>query len=821
LAYLLLLSILLELLLAGTVVTYRTFAAEAEAQAVDGIVATADHDARLLADRWHDIAREAEGLRTMAVALTRIQRTGDTAATDQAMETLRLAISLSRSGMAAVEAWDDAGTLRWSTAIARPTGVCEPAPADRERLWRDGRLTFSPRSSRSSIVTSPTLCFGALDREGNGAATGFTTVAFQTDSMLTLMRRVKRQQDAVITILGNKSIVLAGGVGQEVGVPLPTSPSLTRSKTDDGLWVGRGKNPATGADEITIARDVPGTELSVAVSLNENKALAGVREFQGKLRTAAADIFGLMTFLLVLVLSAWRRDKADRDARAAVAATRAQDEMLHQIASRSRDIIGALDETFHFVYVNESVRTAFGLAPSDLIGREAGRRMAKADLLRLIESIRSMPADAPSFRANVPISAPDGRTVVLESEFSRIQLPGPSGQTRPGWLFICRDVTARDRTEKELREAIQELQQVADHIPGILYRGIGHENGTFQLHYVSTKNGLLLGYKEMVWRSPGFITSIVHPDDLVCLDQMREDLKRTGTAVVEYRLRHADGQYMWFRNSSTVVGMENGQYLLMGFAQDVTVEKDQDAKLEEARRLLALNELASGIGHELGQPLQAISLSARNALMHLDRGPGAIAKVRDKLERISAMVERAGDTVQKLRELSDADSHEPARSNVTEVVEASLAATRDRLDLVRVASRVDIADGLPEAAIQPALLRKVLTALLVNACDTYRGMERNDPHGRLVTIEAREDQGQVLMTVGDRAGGLSPAVVRRIFEPFFNPQGPEAGGGLGLAVSHGIVQKAGGSLTARVAEGGLVFDIRLPRAGRPASTAAA
>jgi C4-dicarboxylate-specific signal transduction histidine kinase len=77
------------------------------------------------------------------------------------------------------------------------------------------------------------------------------------------------------------------------------------------------------------------------------------------------------------------------------------------------------------------------------------------------------------------------------------------------------------------------------------------------------------------------------------------------------------------------------------------------------------------------------------------------------------------------------------------------------------------------------------------------------------------------MTVGDRAGGLSPAVIRRIFEPFFNPQGPDAGGGLGLAVSHGIVRKAGGTLSARVAEDGLVFEIRLPLIVRTKSTAVA
>jgi PAS domain S-box-containing protein len=697
----------------------------------------------MLGDRLQRITQEAESLRTMAVAVTRVKGTGDHPAMDEALQTLRLAVSLSRTGVTAVEAWDNRGSLVWSTALDHPLGVCEPAQADLDRLILSGRSTYAPRATSRAYGNTPALCFGVLDRRSDGAINGFTAAAFQTETALNLMRRLVARQDGVITILRDRQMVLAGTGSQEIGSASPKGPTVTMEKSGDGTTVERMLDPTTGARKIVLYRDIPGTDLTIAIARDEEASLLTVREFQQKLRIAAANIFGIMTFLLIIVFGAWRRDKAQRESRAVEETTYARGAMLHEIASRSPDIIGALDESFHFIYVNESVKPVFGLEPSELIGRPAGLAMNREDRMELLAALRALPNDGSSHRVTLPVRKPDGDEVMVEFAFSHLPLPDVHGRTRPGWLFICRDVTTRAAAEQKLKEAIKELQQVAEHIPGILYRGVGTDGGPFRLHYVTQKNGSLFGYPEMLWQAPGFISSIAHPDDAPVLERFRDDLKQTGSAVAEYRLRHANGTYVWYRNSSTVVSKENGQYWLMGFVQDVTVEKDQDARLEEARRLLALNELASGIGHELGQPLQAISLSARNALMHLDRGPAAIPRVRDKLERISAMVERAGETVQRLRDLSDADSNEPAGSDVAEAVDHAIAAAHDRLDLVRVETHVTIQPDLPDAAIQPTLLRKVLTALLVNACDTYRGVDREDPDGRLVTIDARQEDGQI------------------------------------------------------------------------------
>jgi signal transduction histidine kinase len=259
-------------------------------------------------------------------------------------------------------------------------------------------------------------------------------------------------------------------------------------------------------------------------------------------------------------------------------------------------------------------------------------------------------------------------------------------------------------------------------------------------------------------------------------------------------------------------------------AEKVSELESANAELVRAResllrteRLATLGRLASGIAHEVGNPLGAIAgyvELARDRLHIVSAGgrepAGRVSprtELDDFLARIGAEAQRIDRIVRDLLDL--ARPAEPALAAVR--LEAPLDAA---LRLARVQGRfkaveVEIAlpDRLPPVLADERRLAQVLLNLLLNAGDAMGGAGR-------VTVAAREAGGCVEVEVRDTGPGIASADLARVFEPFFTTKGAGQGTGLGLAVSQGIVESFDGELSAvNAPEGGAVLTVRL-RAAR-------
>jgi two-component system NtrC family sensor kinase len=168
--------------------------------------------------------------------------------------------------------------------------------------------------------------------------------------------------------------------------------------------------------------------------------------------------------------------------------------------------------------------------------------------------------------------------------------------------------------------------------------------------------------------------------------------------------------------------------------------------------------------------------------------------------------------VQDLKEFSRRDSGEATRADVNACLESTLQIVWPTMKhLVTLEKRYA---ELPPVRCYPMLLKQVLLNLLVNAHQAIEERIGGRSETGRIRLETRREGAAVVIAVADDGVGIPPENRDRIFDPFFTTKPVGAGTGLGLSISYQIVERHGGTLTARSEPGrGSTFEVRLPLAG--------
>jgi len=228
--------------------------------------------------------------------------------------------------------------------------------------------------------------------------------------------------------------------------------------------------------------------------------------------------------------------------------------------------------------------------------------------------------------------------------------------------------------------------------------------------------------------------------------------------------------------------------------------------LVQAGKLAAVGQLASGVSHELSQPLTAIRTYADNARVLLERE--RTVEAAGNLSTISELVERAARIIDHLRVFARKTPLQAGPVPVAVTVRRAIGLLRDigRLDGIELDLRLP--DESLVAVAEPVRLEQVLLNLLQNAADALDGAER-----RRISVGVEEDGGEIALRVNDSGPGIADEDLPHVFEPFFTTKEVGKGTGLGLSISYGIAEALGGSLKAANApHGGAEFTLRLRRA---------
>jgi PAS domain S-box-containing protein len=351
-------------------------------------------------------------------------------------------------------------------------------------------------------------------------------------------------------------------------------------------------------------------------------------------------------------------------------------------------------------------------------------------------------------------------------------------------------------------------------------------------------------------------THIIHPDDRAIAEQRAERLLAGEDEVSEFRIITKEGDVHWIRDYGRPIctGSDTAQgkrvVRIYGAAQDITRQKEMAAELQrytenleqlvaekvkaleqerskviQASKLAAIGEMATGVAHELNQPLTAISFEADYIRQigqreggHL-KGAALWEELTDLGKNLTGDVDRCRRIIDHLRTFGRVTDKTTELTDLNEPIRNSFLLIDERIKQHNVIVERDLAPDLPPIMADPHRLEQVFLNLISNGEYATTEMQRRIDAGEVkrpayekrLEIRTEANEGSVIATVRDNGAGIPPEAQEHIFEPFFTTKPVGEGTGLGLSISYGIVRDFDGHITFKSEiNQGTTFSIRFP-----------
>jgi PAS domain S-box-containing protein len=398
----------------------------------------------------------------------------------------------------------------------------------------------------------------------------------------------------------------------------------------------------------------------------------------------------------------------------------------------------------------------------------------------------------------------------FDVEVSTTYLPGADV-----FFNFIRDITDRKRNEEALRLSEAKYRELVENANSIILRLTPDGNISFINEFAQT----FFGYAEAELLGKNVVGTVVPEIDEEGRDlaAMMRDLLRRPDAYASNENENVlrNGERVWIAWTNKPIYDGGGalkEILCVG--NDITprvraerLVTEQQAKMAHSARLSALGVMASGIAHEINNPLAIVSTGVEQ-LESLVEDP---SRERERLETVIQIIRRNCERIQRiirgLRGLSRDASRDPF---VTAALESVIT---DTLELCRERFRtrgVDLqivtpSDGC-EIECRPSQLCQVLLNLLNNALDAVETLDH-----KWVKVEVASNGDRIQIAVTDSGTVLPRDMQEKLFVPFFTTKAEQKGMGLGLSISRAIVEAHQGEIMLNANSAYTRFEVHLPK----------
>jgi PAS domain S-box-containing protein len=329
---------------------------------------------------------------------------------------------------------------------------------------------------------------------------------------------------------------------------------------------------------------------------------------------------------------------------------------------------------------------------------------------------------------------------------------------------------------------------------------------------------------EYTGQTPEFVNShpeawmaTLHPEDRERASQSYWEGIRSGRGfTMEARfLRARDGTYRWHLNRAVPVRDSKGNLLrLVGTSTDVHDWRQAQEALRNTQtefahmtRVMTMGELTASIAHEVNQPLGAIVTSAAAGARWLATKPPQMDKARRALERIANDGKRAAEVIRRIRALMKRQAPRKEWLDINETILEVIALAQYQLRRNAILVETGFGHHLTLVRGDRVQLQQVLLNLIINAIEAMNGIK--DRPRKLTIVSVSDGPDAIAVEVRDAGIGLDPEHAPHLFEPFYTTKAE--GLGIGLSISHSIVEAHGGRLSAAANQPhGAVFLVSLP-----------
>jgi two-component system, NtrC family, sensor kinase len=339
--------------------------------------------------------------------------------------------------------------------------------------------------------------------------------------------------------------------------------------------------------------------------------------------------------------------------------------------------------------------------------------------------------------------------------------------------------------------AYKPVRDLDDHIIGIMYTGVDQEKYDTIRREAVRSLGLLLGLCAVasLFLSYYLVHSIGKP--VRALVAAAERISAGGHARVQI---HSDDEmgHLGRAFNSMLDALE---------AKERQVAEEMEKQIQQTEKLASVGRLASGIAHEINNPLTGVLTYSDTLLEDLEGSPYA-----DDLRVIKNETLRCRQIVRGVLDFARETTLERTRTNLNTVIEDVLTILEKHVAFQNVKIVRELDPALPDIFADVNQLKSVVSNLAMNAADAM-------PTGGKITFTTRVSAagGHVVMRVADTGHGIPPEDLTKVFDPFFTTKETGKGTGLGLSVTYGIVTRHNGTINISSQVGqGTAVDVRLP-----------
>ena len=457
----------------------------------------------------------------------------------------------------------------------------------------------------------------------------------------------------------------------------------------------------------------------------------------------------------------------------------------------SPDYIAQIDREGRYLAANPAAAKSLGVPLEELIGKTV---------------FEVVPQEVAQHRlGNVRKVLDEWQPQIFEDEragryFYHIVIPTKISEHKEAAQVITRDVTERKQAEEALRQSEEKYRTILEEM----------EDAYFEVdlggHFTFVNNSVCrdLGYsrKELIGMSYKGHTV---EDDIESVFRVFNEVYRTGVPNkgFPWRTTRKDGSHGFAETSISLLRNDKGEIIgFRGVGRDISERRQMEEQLIVADRLASIGELASGIAHELNNPLTGIIgfsqlLAERNVP----------EEIKEDLKLINSEAQRAANVVKGL--LTFARKHPPVRqlSNINDVIGKVLELRAYEQKVSNIETVINLAPDLPKIGADFFQLQQVFLNIVTNA--EYFMLKAHNKGTLTITTGRLEDIVRISFT--DDGPGISGKDLGHVFDPFFTTKEVGQGTGLGLSISHGIVTAHGGRIYAESKQGkGATFVVELP-----------